>query len=49
MAGSGCVKGTEATGRQRGLLGGPRNSPASNRGRGNAGQGKMRAGLGRLL
>jgi hypothetical protein len=42
------VDGTEATGRWRGVLGGPGNTPASNRGQVNARQGKIRAGLGRL-
>jgi hypothetical protein len=42
------VNGIEAAERRRGVLGGPGNSPASNRGQVNARQGKIRAGLGRL-
>jgi hypothetical protein len=42
------VDGTEAIGLRRGVLGGPGNTPASNRGQVNARKGKIRAGLGRL-
>jgi hypothetical protein len=42
------VNGAEATRRRRGVLGGPGNTPASNRGQVNARQGKVRVGLGRL-
>jgi hypothetical protein len=42
------VNGTEATGRRRGVLDGPRNTLASNHRQVNARQGKIRAGLGWL-
>jgi hypothetical protein len=48
MARSGCMNGAEAARRRRGVLGGPGNTPASNRARLRAYQEKIGAGLDQL-